>query len=80
MTHKYIPNNHQNAIFTHPNGFIFGNCILAVTSTSTLNKHNEGGCGTGKSRYYDIEGDVSPLTNQKERFTCSELEVYKVLY
>jgi hypothetical protein len=46
-----------------------------------LNKYNEGWCLTGKDRHYDIEGDVSPLTNQKEGgFTCGELEVYNVVY
>jgi hypothetical protein len=80
MTQKYIPNDHKNAIYTDPDGFMFGNWILLLTSDSTLNKHNEGECRTGKGRCYDIEGDVSPLTNQKDRFTCGELEVYKVLY
>jgi hypothetical protein len=80
MTQKYIPNNHQKAICTEPNGFMFGDYILLLISYSTLNNHNEGWCRTGKNRYYDIEGDVSPLTNEKERFTCGELEVYKVVY
>ena len=80
MTQKYIPNNHQKAIYTHSHGFCFGYDILLLTSTSTLNKHNQGWCLTGKDKYYDIEGDVSPLTNQKDYFTCAELEVYKVLY
>jgi hypothetical protein len=80
MTQKYIPNNHKGAIVTDPYGFGFGGGILGVTSGSTLNKHNEGWCETGKQRYYAIEGDVSPLTNQKDLFTCGELEVYKVVY
>jgi hypothetical protein len=80
MTQKYIPNNHHHAIYTHLNGFWFGNRILALTSGSTLNNHNHGRCYTGKNTHYDIEGDVSPLTNQRNRFTCAELEVYKVLY
>ena len=80
MTHKYICNNRQYAIYTWPNGFCFGNGILLLTSTSTLNNHNEGRCWTGKDKYYDIEGDLSPLTNQEYRFTCGELEVYKVVY
>jgi hypothetical protein len=80
MTQKYIPNDHQNAIYTHPDGFSFGTWILLLRSDSTLNKQNEGICCTGKDRYYDIEGDVSPLTNQKDDFTCGELEVYKVVY
>ena len=80
MTQKYIPNNHHHAIYTHPNGFCFGNEILSVISLSKLNNNNEGYCYTGKKYYYDIEGDVSPLTNQKNKFTCAELEVYKVVY
>ena len=64
MTQKYIPNNHQKAINTNPYGFEFGNEILLLTSTSALNKHHEGLCLTGKDRHYDIEGDLSPLTNQ----------------
>ena len=80
MTQKYIPNDPQKAIYTRSDGFSFGNCILIVTSTTTLNNHNEGYCWTGKDKFYDIEGDVSPLTNQKKHFTCGELEVYKVVY
>ena len=70
MTQKYILTNHHRAIYTHPNGFGFGDWILFLTSDSTLNKHNEGCCYTGKDRDYDIEGDVSPLTHQEKRFTC----------
>jgi hypothetical protein len=80
MTHKYIPNKSQGAINTRSDGFIFGDWILAVSSGTTLNKYEEGRSLTGKGRYYDIEGDVSPLTNQKEKFTCAQLEVYKVIY
>ena len=80
MTHKYIPYDRQKAIYTHSNGFIFGNDILTVTSATTLNQHNQGYCWTGKGHYYDIEGDVSPLTNQKNYFTCAQLEVYKIIY
>jgi hypothetical protein len=80
MTHKYIPNDSKKAIFTQPHAFCFGNDILSVTSGTTLNEHNEGCCVTGKDRYYDIEGDVSPLTNENFSFTCAQLEVYKVIY
>jgi hypothetical protein len=80
MTHKYICNDRQNAIYTEVNGFRFGHGILEVISDTTLNQHNEGRCYTGKDRYYDIEGDVSPLTNQNRYFTCAQLEVYKVIY
>jgi hypothetical protein len=80
MTQKYNPNDHEKAIRSEPNGFCFGYDILSLTSTSALNKHNEGMCFTDKQYYYDIEGNVSPLTNQEDRFTCAELEVYKVVY
>jgi hypothetical protein len=80
MTQKYIPNNSKCAINTWSSGFEFGCWILGVTSDTTLNQHNKGLCYTSKGRYYDIEGDVSPLTNQKNNFTCTELEVYKVIY
>ena len=80
MTQRYNCNNTQYAIYTESNGFIFGNWILLLRSDTTLNQHNKGWCKTGKWRYYDIEGDVSPLTNQKDHFTCAQLEVYKVLY
>jgi hypothetical protein len=80
MTQRYNCINTKWAIFNYINGFCFGNGILAVRSDTTLNQHNKGWCYTGKDRYYDIEGDVSPLTNQKEEFTVAELEVYKVFY
>jgi hypothetical protein len=80
MTQKYIPNNSRIAIYNKSNGFMFGNGIIRVTSDGTLNQHNVGYCETGKAHGYDIEGDVSPLINQKWSFTCTELEVYKVIY
>ena len=75
-TQRYNCNQSQKAIYTNPNGFCFGNFILRVTSDTTLNQHNQGYCYTGKDRYYDIEGYVSPLINQKNEFTCAKLEVY----
>ncbi len=80
MTQRYNCNNTERAIHTWNNGFFFGSSILRVISDTTLNQHNQGWCRTGKQYYYDIEGDVSPLTNQKDRFTCAQLEVYKVVY
>jgi hypothetical protein len=80
MTQRYNCNHTQRAIYTRSNGFEFGNGILAVISYTALNEHNQGCCFTGKGCYYDIEGDLSPLTNQKGNFTCAQLEVYKVLY
>jgi hypothetical protein len=80
MTHKYIPNDSQNAIYTYSDGFCFGASILLLTSDTKLNQHDEGRCTTGKHHGYDIEGDVSPLTNENFSFTCAQLEVYKVIY
>ena len=80
MTQRYNCNNTERAIYTDSNGFCFGDCILRVTSDTTLNQHDKGWCKTGKYRCYDIEGDESPLTNQKNDFTCAQLEVYKVIY
>ena len=40
LTHKYIPNNSMNAIFTFTNGFCFGYNILRVISDTTLNEYN----------------------------------------
>jgi hypothetical protein len=80
MTQKYIPNDSKKAIYTNQYGSIFGADVLKVTSLTTINKHNEGWCKTGKDKGYDIEGDVSPLTNQKNEFTCAQLEVYKVIF
>ncbi len=79
MTQRYNCNDTEKAIYIYSNGFRFGNGILSVIPNTSLNQHNEGYCYTGKDRHYDIEGNVSPLTNQKERFTCAQLEVYKVL-
>jgi hypothetical protein len=79
MKEKYTPNNYDKAIFTRSDGFEFGNYILGVYG-DPLNAPNNGRCLTSKDNYYDIEGDVSPLTNQKGGFTIAELEVYKVVY
>ena len=79
MKEKYTPNNYDKGIWTGSNGFYFGNAILAVVD-DPLNAPNNGWCLTGKAYFYDIEGDVSPLTNQKDYFTIAELEVYKVVY
>ena len=65
MKEKYKPNNNDKAIVTRTDGFVFGNWILGVIG-DPLNAPNNGRCYTGKDRHYDIEGDVSPLTNQKD--------------
>ena len=80
MTQKYNCNDTQKAIHTQPFGFWFGDGILAIRAETALNQHNQGWCQTGKYNHYDIEGDVSPLTNQKTQFTCAQLEVFKVVY
>jgi hypothetical protein len=79
MTQKYKPSNTDEAIFTSKFGFYFGYDILGVELSTTLND-SKGLCYTGEGRRYKIEGDVSPLTNQKEEFKCLELEVYKVVF
>jgi hypothetical protein len=79
VDHKYTPNNFDKAVFMYSNGFSFGHLILLLTG-NMLNNNNEGRCLTGKSNYYHIEGDVSPLTGEKEKFTCAELELYQVIY
>ena len=70
MNTKYTPNNYDYAVQTYPSGFCFGGNILYVRG-DTLNRDNGGYCLTGKEYGYNISGDVSPLTNQKERFTCA---------
>ncbi len=80
MKQRYNCNQSKRAIYTYNTGFMFGSDILSVISDTTLNQHNHGVCWTRKDRYYDIEGDASPLTNQKDYFTCAQLEVYKVIY
>ena len=76
---KFTPNNYDHAIVTQTNGFDFGTSILLLRGDK-LNENAEARCWTGKSNYYDIEGDVSPLTGEKENFQCAELEVYRVIY
>jgi len=36
--------------------------------SNELNENPIGHCNTGKSNYYDIEGDLSPLTGEKKHF------------
>ncbi len=77
---KFTPNNYDKAIYTEPKGFTFGNGILRLTGDK-LNENAEYAlCLTGKYNHYDIEGDVSPLTGEKNKFQCAELEVYRVIY
>ena len=78
MTNKFATNSPKYAIYTYANGFCFGNDLLANNGLS-LNNENEGICKTGKDKFYDIEGTVSLLTNQKYNFTISQLEVFKII-
>lgn len=81
MTQKFKCNVWQKAITRCNNGFCFGQNILAFNSYPELNSKNSGMCKIDKNGGYDgIEGDVSPLTNQKDTFTISQLEVYKIFY
>jgi hypothetical protein len=64
MTQKFVPNNLDKAICTQKSGFDFGNSVLLLRG-KTLNTTNEAYCNTGKDSYYGIEGDVSPLTNER---------------
>ncbi len=43
---KYTPNDSTKAIFTHPNGFQFGNEVLSLSGADreTLNQQNKGTC------------------------------------
>ncbi len=82
MNQKYVPNDKSKAIFNNNDGFNFGDEILK-TNASNLNDNDVIFCRVGKNRFYDIEGDSegkSPLTGEKERFTITELEVFKVVY
>jgi hypothetical protein len=80
MTQKFTPNNYERAIYTHKTGFSFGQYDMLGLTALLLNADNVGKCRTGKDTGYDIEGDVSPLTNEKNTFTCAQLEVFKVIY
>ena len=48
MTQRFNCNQSQKSIFTTQNGFMFGDSILLVTSSSALNQQNQGWCYTGK--------------------------------
>ena len=82
MTDKYTPIDFDKAIFTKKGGFCFGNLVLYLDG-EFLNGKNEGRCHVGKERFYNVEGiqnGDSPLTRQKEQFTCSYLEVYRIFF
>ena len=79
---KYTPSNVDNATFGRSDGFVFGNCILAVIGTK-LNDNNAGRCYVGTGNHYNIDADAngkSPLTGEKDHFTPAEIEVYQVLW
>ncbi len=75
---KFTPNNYDKSISTVTNGFDFGNNILRL-SGDKLNENANARCYTAKSNFYDIEGDVSPLTGEINYFQCAELEVYRII-
>ena len=79
LTQKYTPQNYDKAIKTFYNGFSFGNGALKIEG-ETLNGDWLGACKTGKDTEYNFEGEMSPLTHEKNSFTCAQLEVYKVIY
>lgn len=81
MNDVYTPCSHEKAVYLRDNGFEFGTSIFAV-SGHQLNAENSGSCLVGKDKHYNIEEDSSgksPLTGEKDKFTCGELEVFKVI-
>ena len=81
MERKFVQSGGDYSIYVRPNGFEFG-CNVLQVSGERLNEDYRGCCDVGKVNGYDIEGDQqgkSPLTGEKEIFTCEELEVYKVI-
>ena len=79
---KFVPNDFDKAICMRKGGFCFGNLALFLDG-DYLNNKNEGRCLVGKDKFYDIEENErgeSPLTGLKDQFTCSFLEVYKILF
>ncbi len=82
FTEKYTPIDPDKAIFTKKGGFCFGNLVLYLEG-EFLNGKNEGRCHVGRDRFYNVEGNQngdSPLTRQKDQFTCSFLEVYRIFF
>jgi hypothetical protein len=81
LNEKFIPCNNDKAIYLRGDGFMCGYGILEVTGAQ-LNTDNAGWCRVGTDNFYNISGDSegkSPLTGEKNNFTCVELEVYKVV-
>ena len=62
MTQKFTPINFDKAITTGNRGFSFGSDLLSLGG-KTLNEELGGRCNTGKETGYEVEGDISPLTN-----------------
>ena len=82
MQQKYIPNDPNKAICPIPDGFQFGNGILKLAG-EVLNVRDNGTCNVGNDKFYDLEGyndGLSPLTRQKDHFTCIKIEVFKVIF
>jgi hypothetical protein len=81
LNEKFIPSNYGNAIYLRNDGPDFGSDIFTVVGAQ-LNADNAGRCKVGTDKFYNISGDSSgksPLTGEKNNFTCVELEVYKVV-
>ena len=67
LSTKFTPNNFDYAIFACKEGLSFGTLALRLRGTE-LNKPNDVDCKTGSVTYYNIEGEVSPLTGEKNKF------------
>jgi hypothetical protein len=83
MENKYLPNNKNKAINHKGTGFGFGDNILSVEAGYEILRYsNAGRCNVGKNKYYDIEADEygnSPLTGEKDNFSCKNIEVFKII-
>ena len=56
MQDKYTPFDNTRAIYTHSNGFEFGNGVLSVAAgdDEVLNHENKGKCIVGQESFYNI--------------------------
>jgi hypothetical protein len=83
LENKYLPNNNDYAIYHYEKGFSFGYDILLVKAINErLNYANAGRCVVDINYYYDLEAvldENSPLTGEKDNFTCEHIEVFKII-
>ena len=70
---KFTPTNYDHAIYLRNDGFEFGNNVFSVRGDK-LNADGKG-MSDGKGNYYNHENYVAG----ENRFTCVELEVFKVV-